>query len=115
MNTSNAIARALTLAVAHHIDCLRSNVQADELYPRLKSYAREGNYLLASDIPDFVVRSDYESLTVTELLERVEVSANQMVEFGQLMLVAAQQGDNEALGSGRAPELDLASLAERFI
>jgi hypothetical protein len=115
MTISNAVDRALTLAVAHHIDCLKSPTQADELYSRLKSHAREGIYLLAGDIPDFVVSADYQYLSVTELLERVEVSANQMVEFGQLMLSAAQQGLTEVLGDGRARELDLEALADRFI
>jgi hypothetical protein len=88
----NTVSRALTLAATHYVDGQLINFDADEVYPRLKTLSQEGNCLLASEITEFSVSADYQNLTVTELVERIEVSANQMVAFGNLMLKAAHAG-----------------------
>jgi hypothetical protein len=92
-----AIARALTLAASHHVDCHQLTINADELYPILKELSKSGNCLLASEITDFTISAPSQHLTVTELVESIEVSANQMVEFGKLMLNAAHEGLMDAV------------------
>lgn len=89
---SNTISRALSLAATHYVDKHQLKLDACELYPRLKSLAQNGNCLLGSEITEIAISADYQSLTVTELVERIEVLAKQMVEFGNLMLKAAHAG-----------------------
>ncbi|WP_121498225.1 hypothetical protein [Pseudomonas aeruginosa] len=116
---SHAVARALTLAATHYVDGQLLKFDADEVYPRLKTLSQEGNCLLASEVRDFTISPDYHHLTVTELVERIEVTANQMVEFGKLMLTAAHEGLMEAVEEPGfemdASRWDLAAFAEACI
>lgn len=116
---SHVFARAITLAASHFVDDQLINFDADELYPRMKQLATEGNCLIACEITDFTVSAEYQSLTVTELVERVEVAANQMMAFGKLMLEAAHSGLVEAAIDGSldsdANTWHLPSLAEAHI
>ncbi|ELQ8317613.1 TPA: hypothetical protein L6A34_31535 [Pseudomonas aeruginosa] len=93
---SHVLARALTLSATHFVDGQLLNYDADEVYPRLKTLSSEGNCLLASQVRDFPINPDYRNLTVTELVERIELTATQMVAFGELMLEAAHAGLVEA-------------------
>ena len=74
---------------------------------------------LASEVRDFTISPDYQHLTVTELVERIEVTANQMVVFGELMLEAAHAGLVEAACDDEldsdASTWHLPSLAEAHI
>ena len=116
---SLAVARALTLAATHFVDGQLPNFDADEVYPRLKTLSQEGNCLLAREVRDFAISPDYQHLTVTELVERIEVTANQMVAFGKLMLEAAHAGLVEAACDDEldsdASAWHLPSLAEAHI
>ncbi len=93
---THALTRALNLSATHFVDGQLLNYDADEVYPRLKTLSSEGNCLLASDVRDFPISPDYRHLTVTELVERIELTANQMVAFANLMLEAAHAGLLEA-------------------
>ncbi|PBV09250.1 hypothetical protein CJU35_05185 [Pseudomonas aeruginosa] len=116
---SHAVARALTLAATHFVDGQLLKFDADEVYPRLITLSQEGNCLLASEVPGFTISADYLHLTVTELVERIEVTANQMVEFGKLMLTAAHEGLMEAVEEPGfemdASRWDFAAFAEAHI
>ncbi|HBO2935121.1 TPA: hypothetical protein L4R50_000115 [Pseudomonas aeruginosa] len=116
---SHAVARALTLAATHFVDGQLLKFDADEVYPRLKTLSQEGNCLLASEVRDFAISPDYQHLTVTELVDRIEVTANQMVVFGKLMLEAAHAGLVDAAIDGSldsdANTWHLPSLAEAHI
>lgn len=113
------VSRALTLAATHYVDGQLINFDADEVYPRLKTLSQEGNCLLASEVRDFTISSDYQHLTITELVDRIEVSANQMAEFGKLMLDAAHEGLMEAVDEPGfemdASRWDFAAFAEACI
>lgn len=94
---NNAQSRALTIAASSYVDTTLLKLDACELYPRLKSLSQSGSCLLASEIEDFAISAEHQHLTVTELVQSIESSANQMVMFGKLMLEAAHEGLMEAV------------------
>tara|TARA_R110002124_G_scaffold128157_9_gene288594 strand:+ start:5698 stop:6045 length:348 start_codon:yes stop_codon:yes gene_type:complete len=114
---SHAIARALTLAATHFVDCRLEDFDADEIYPHLQELSGRGDFVLAGDVTDFSICCDYQHMTLEELLMRIEVSANQMVEFGKLMLDAAHKGLMEVIDDPAFDpySLDLSEIAEASI
>ncbi|UXH55927.1 hypothetical protein N5876_32790 (plasmid) [Pseudomonas aeruginosa] len=93
---SHVLARALTLSATHFVDGQLLNYDADEVYPRLKTLSSEGNCLLASEVRDFPINPDYRNLTVTELVERIEQTADQMVAFANLIALRGRPRTSSA-------------------
>lgn len=116
---SHVLERALTIAASHYVDASELKFDACELYPHLQELARQDDNLMASEISEFSVSADYQSLSVLELVRNIEVAANQMMEFGKVMLDAAHAGLVDAAIEGcldsDANTWHLPTLAEGFI
>jgi hypothetical protein len=83
---------ALTTAAHLHVAIEDSEQDSLELYCRLKAMAADSAEVQVISLGDEPIPSEYDYLTVQELVELIELDAKEFLDFSLRMLDAAHQG-----------------------
>lgn len=83
---------ALTTASHLHVAIEQSEQESLDAYFRLKALSADNGETLVSTLSSESIPSEYDYMTVLELVELIEIDAHQLMAFGLLMLNSAHQG-----------------------
>lgn len=83
---------ALTVAAHNHVAIDGSEQDSLALFRRMKAMAEEGSETQIISLADEPIPSEYDYMTVGELVAMIEGEASQLVAFAQIILGAAHQG-----------------------
>jgi len=96
---------ALNVAAHNHVAIEDSEKDSLDLFRRLKAMAEEDSETQIISLGDEPIPSEYDYMTVGELVAMIEGEARQLVAFAQTVLGAAHQGLQAAVEkSGVEPD-----------
>lgn len=88
---------ALNVAAHNHVAIEGSEQDSLALFRRLKAMAEEDSETQIISLGDEPIPSEYDYMTVAELVALIESEATQMVDFAKTVLGAAHQGFKAAV------------------